>query len=387
MKRTTPILFTLACILTSLLSATVLAQSSIEITSSDGSKLEGEVLETFNRPWAMAFLPDGRALVSEKAGKIWLLGTDGKKLAEVKGVPSSKMMGQGGLGDIVVHPEFATNQTVFISYVDRDEKDDAFSGAAVNRAKLNLEANSAALEQSENIWQQLPKVTGNGHYAHRIAVSDDGYVFITSGDRQKFSPSQNMAMTIGKVVRIHQDGSIPEDNPFAKNGPVTNEIWTLGHRNPLGIDFDLDGKLWVHEMGPAHGDELNLIEKARNYGYPVVSEGSHYSGVEIPSHASMPIYVAPVVSWVPAISPAGLMIYKGDKYNEWRGDGFIGGLSSRAIIRVEFETHDSRPRYRAKEAARYDWGQRVREIEQNAQGDIFVLEDGTSGRLIKILQK
>lgn len=362
----------------------VFSQTVIEMNSTDGAELKGEVLETFNRPWAMAFLPDGRALVSEKTGAIWLLDRNGKKQAEVTGVPETQAKGQGGLGDIVVHPEFASNNTVFISYVGRDKNDDRFSGAVVERARLELTSDSARLTQRENIWEQSPKVTGNGHYAHRIALSADGYVFITSGDRQKFTPSQNMAMNIGKVVRIHQDGSIPDDNPFAKNGPVTNEIWTLGHRNPLGIDFDLDGNLWVHEMGPAHGDELNLIEKARNYGYPVVSEGSHYSGVEIPSHASMPIYVAPTVAWVPAISPAGFMIYKGDKYTDWRGDGFIGGLSSKAIIRVEFEKHEKRPHHRAKEAARYDWGQRVREIEQNAQGDIFVLEDGNSGRLIKI---
>jgi glucose/arabinose dehydrogenase len=227
-------------------------------------------------------------------------------------------------------------------------------------------------------------MTGNGHYAHRLALSPDGYLFITSGDRQKFTPAQNMAMNLGKVVRINQDGSVPQDNPFYGNGDVTSQIWTLGHRNPLGIDFDAKGNLWVHEMGPRHGDELNLIERARNYGYPVVSQGVHYSGVDIPNHETNPVFMAPATAWVPAISPAGFIIYKGDKFADWTGDGFIGGLSSKALVRVSFSEHDKRPVLRAQESARYEWGVRVREVEQSAQGDIFVLEDGADGRLLKL---
>ncbi|GAA0859216.1 PQQ-dependent sugar dehydrogenase [Aliiglaciecola litoralis] len=363
------------------------AVAMVNINSSDGVVIQGEELETFNRPWAMAFLPSGQALVTEKSGAIWLVENTGKKITTVAGAPEISARGQGGMGDIIVHPDFGDNGVVFISYVERDPNDDAFSGAVVERATLSLSNSAAKLEERKIIWRQSPKVSGNGHYAHRLALSPDGKLFITSGERQKFTPAQNMAMNLGKVVRINQDGSIPEDNPFYVNGPITNQIWSLGHRNPLGIDFDLDGQLWVHEMGPRHGDELNLIEKARNYGYPNVSEGAHYSGVEIPSHDTVPVYVSPVVAWVPAISPAGFVIYKGDKYPNWKGDGFIGGLSSKAIIRVEFEKHQERPHLRAKEAARYEWGQRVREIEQNQQGELFVLEDGENGRLIKLSVK
>jgi glucose/arabinose dehydrogenase len=365
-------------------SALSMAQDKAVMQGTDNTIIYGEVLETFTMPWAMALLPSGQGLVTERTGALWLIDESGKKQFQVSNVPSVDAKGQGGLGDIIVHPDFADNGVVFLSYVERDPKDDEFSGALVERATLTLTANSATLNEREVVWTQSPKTTGNGHYGHRLAVSPDGYLFITSGERQKFTPAQNMAMNLGKVVRINQDGSVPKDNPFYDNGEVTNQIWTLGHRNPLGIDFDANGKLWVHEMGPRHGDELNLIERGRNYGYPVVSQGDHYSGVTIPNHEEIPIYYSPIADWVPAISPAGFIIYKGEKFADWTGNGFIGSLSAQALVRVNFFTNDSRPTLDAKEAARYEWGSRVREIEQSAGGDIYVLEDGSSGRLLKL---
>jgi glucose/arabinose dehydrogenase len=361
-----------------------MAQDKVVMQGTDNTTIYGEVLATFTMPWAMALLPNGQGLVTERTGALWLIDESGKKQFQVSNVPSVDARGQGGLGDIIVHPDFADNGVVFLSYVERDPKDDEFSGALVERATLTITANSATLNQREVVWTQTPKTTGNGHYGHRLAVSPDGYLFITSGERQKFTPAQNMAMNLGKVVRINQDGSVPKDNPFYGNGEVTNQIWTLGHRNPLGIDFDAKGKLWVHEMGPRHGDELNLIERGRNYGYPVVSQGDHYSGVTIPNHEEIPLYYSPIADWVPAISPAGFIIYKGEKFADWTGNGFIGSLSAQALVRVSFFTNDSRPTLDAKEAARYEWGSRVREIEQSAGGDIYVLEDGSSGRLLKL---
>ncbi len=214
-------------------------------------------------------------------------------------------------------------------------------------------------------------MTGNGHYGHRIGVSPDNYLFISSGERQHFTPSQNMAMNLGKVIRLNRDGSVPQDNPFAASGGVTAQIWTLGHRNPLGLDFDASGQLWVHEMGPRDGDELNKIVRASNYGYPVVSNGKHYSGVEIPDHDENPVFDKPAVYWVPAISPAGLSIYKKDLFSDWTGDAFIGGLSSQALIRVDMDAKGG-----PKEAARYSWDERIREVETGADGAIYVLEDG-----------
>ncbi|VEL98070.1 glucose/arabinose dehydrogenase [Alteromonas sp. 76-1] len=356
--------------------------TQIDMKGSKGTMLVGEAITSFENPWAMAFLPDGHSLVTEKAGTLWLLNKNQQKRFAVTGTPNVTPRGQGGLGDVIVHPEFKTNSTIYISYIERDPKDDAYSGAVIERATLNISDSGANLSDREVIWHQSPKVTGNGHYSHRMAFSPDGYLFITSGDRQKFTPAQNMAMNLGKILRLNADGSVPQDNPFYGNGSVTEQIWTLGHRNPLGIDFDEQGNLWSHEMGPRHGDELNIIEKARNYGYPVVSQGDHYSGVKIPNHEDYPIYKAPENAWVPAISPAGFIIYKGDMYKDWKGNGFIGGLSSEALVRVTFSQDGQK--WNVEEAERYEWGKRVREVEQDNKGNIYVLEDKEGGRLIKL---
>ena len=368
---------------------------AIDIVSTAGTSLKGTPIETFSRPWAMTFLPDGRSLVTEKGGTLWLLGTDGKKLGQISGVPSVGAQGQGGLGDVILHPDFASNGVVYLSFVERDGNDSSLSGAAVERATLSLTDSGGTLDSGEVIWRQVPKVTGNGHYAHRMAFSPDGHLFITSGDRQKFTPAQNMAMNLGKVIRLTDTGDVPADNPFVGQGGVTEQIWSLGHRNPLGIDFDADGQLWVHEMGPKDGDELNRIIRAENYGYPEVSEGSHYSGEPIPSHSTNPAFENPAKAWVPAISPAGFEIYEGDVFSDWKGDGLIGGLSSRAIIRVTFEkaptdnTGAAAERVKteetiAQEAERYSWGVRIREIEQGPNGEVYVLEDGDNGRLVRL---
>ena len=366
------------------MSAVTVAEGKVTMQGSDGTALYGEFLETFSTPWAMALLPDGQGLVTEKTGTLWLIDQSGKKRFTVSNLPNINAQGQGGLGDIIVHPDFMNNGLVFLSYVERNAQNTKLSGAVVARAKLAITASGAALSERNIIWRQSPKMTGNGHYGHRLAISAEGYLFITSGDRQKFTPAQDMAMNLGKIIRINQDGSTPNDNPFYGDGEISGQIWTIGHRNPLGIDFDAKGNLWAHEMGPRHGDELNLIERGENYGYPLVSQGTHYSGADIPNHESKPSFAAPTAYWVPAISPAGFIIYKGTKFRDWTGDGFIGGLSSKALVRVSFTEHEKPPILRAQEAARYEWGSRVREIEQSEAGDIFILEDGDNGRLLKL---
>jgi glucose/arabinose dehydrogenase len=350
------------------------------ITGSDDVKLTATHLETFDKPWAMATLPDGRSLVTEKEGTIWLLSAEGKKLGEITGGPEVTERGQGGLGDIYVPADFDQSGEVYISYVERDAKNDSLSGAVVESATLTLTPTGGTLSDMNRVWTQSPKVQGNGHYGHRIGVSPDNYLFISSGERQKFTPAQNMDMNLGKIIRLNRDGSIPEDNPFVENGGIASQIWTLGHRNPLGLDFDAEGQLWIHEMGPKHGDELNKIVRSENYGYPIVSNGDHYSGVEIPDHDTMPIFEAPSVYWVPAISPAGFSIYKGDVFADWKGDGFIGGLSSQALIRVDMDAEDG-----PVEAGRYEWGKRIREVETGIDGAIYVLEDEEGGRLMKLM--
>lgn len=377
-----------------LLSAAVLAISATAqaetIKGSAGSEIEVIELETFDGPWAMTQLPDGRMLVTEQSGSLWLVGRDGKKLGKIGNLPSVTERNQGGMGDIILDPNFADNKRIFISYVERDAKDDSLSGAVVESATLTASTRGGSLVQRQRIWEQSPKVTGNGHYGHRMAFSPEnaqdggGYLYITSGERQKFTPAQSMDMNLGKVVRLNADGTIPEDNPFAEQGGVTEQIWTLGHRNPLGIDFDGQGRLWVHEMGPKHGDELNHIVRSSNYGYPVVSNGDHYSGVEIPDHDENPVFKKPAAFWVPAISPAGFTIYDGSKFTDWQGHGFIGGMSSKALVRVEFEEGKRGPT--AKEAERFEWGNRIREVETGLDGAIYVLEDD-EGRLLRITPK
>jgi glucose/arabinose dehydrogenase len=209
---------------------------------------------SFEEPWAMTFLPDGRQLVTEKAGRLQLVSMDGTSSLVFDAFPGLLYGGQGGLGDVVLHPDFAANKLVYISYAEAGEGD--LAGAAVARGRLELNATAGVLKDLEVIWRQVPKVTGRGHYGHRIAFSPDGYLFISSGDRQKFDPAQDMQGNLGKILRLNDDGSVPADNPFAEQGGITAQIWTLGHRNPLGIAFDASGRLWTTEMGPQHGDEL-----------------------------------------------------------------------------------------------------------------------------------
>jgi len=349
------------------------------ISGTDGSSVRAAPLETFDKPWAMTFLPDGRALVTEKGGVIWLLGVNGKKAGKVTGGPDVKERGQGGLGDIILHPDFATTGQIYLSYAERNADNDELSGAAVAIAKLTLTETGGTLSDRSVLWRQFDAVIGNGHYGHRLAVSPDRFLFISSGERQKFTPAQDMGSTLGKVVRLNLDGSVPADNPFAAQGGPAAEVWTLGHRNPLGLAFAADGKLWLHEMGPRHGDELNLIVRGQNYGYPEVSNGDHYDGRDIPDHPTRPEFAPPAAFWVPAISPAGLDIYEGALFPAWAGNALIGGLSSEALVRVAIAADG-----KAAEAARYEWGKRVREVEEGPDGAVYVLEDKEDARLLRL---
>ncbi|MFK8051448.1 MAG: PQQ-dependent sugar dehydrogenase [Woeseiaceae bacterium] len=366
------------------------APSEMSVSNATSAPATGEKIElagsppfdaysfaSFDEPWAMTFMPNGQLLVTEKSGQLLIVEQSGTKIATVGGTPEVDYGGQGGLGDVVLHPEFAENNIIYLSFAEAG--DDDTRGAAVLRAKLEITNAYARLTDSEVIWRQTPKVTGRGHFGHRIAFSDDGYLFISSGDRQKFDPAQDMNSTMGKVVRLNDDGSTPADNPFADQGGVTSQIWSFGHRNPLGLSFDVNGQLWNSEMGPRHGDELNAVKPGNNYGYPLVSNGDHYNGDQIPDHDTRPDLVAPAAYWVPAISPAGLMIYSGDLFDGWTNNAFLGGLSSKALIRVELDGDQ------AKEVARYPMNQRIREIEQGPDGAIWLLEDLADGRLLKLV--
>ena len=347
-------------------------------------------ITSFDEPWAMAFLPDGRILVTEKKGLLRLVGQDGQSFGVIRGIPDVDYFGQGGLGDVVLHPDFENNNLVYISYAEGGVG--GTRGAAVARGTLELTGRGGMLHDLEVVWRQYPKQVGFGHYGHRIAFDADGYLWISSGDRQKFTPSQDMQSTIGKVVRLHDDGSIPEDNPFVDyysqdafvdNEGVYPEIWSLGHRNPLGLAFDLDGQLWLIEMGPAGGDELNLIKRGANYGYPLVSNGEHYDGRPIPDHDTRPEFAEPAIWWT-TISPGHLMAYSGDAFPEWKGNLFASGLSSQAILRIELDGES------ATEAERFEMGARIRNVTQGPNGNLWVLEDErreSQGRLLKLTPK
>lgn len=337
----------------------------------------------FDEPWAMTFLPDGRLLVTEKKGNLLLVDQDGTK-TEISNIPEVDYGGQGGFGDVILAPDFATSGRIYLSWVEAGDNDTR--GAVVAHATLSLapnspdvEAEAPALDNLTKIWTQNPKVTGRGHYSHRMVFSPDGqYLFIGSGERQKFDPSQDMTGNLGKIIRLNPDGSVPEDNPFVGEDDILPEIWSSGHRNILGMAFDDQGRLWNQEMGPKDGDELNLVKAKANYGYPIVSEGDHYDGKKIPNHDTRPEFEAPKVAWVPTIAPSGMIFYSGDLFPAWKGSAFIGGLASEAIIRVSFDG-DS-----AEEAERYDMGRRIREVEQGPDGSLWVLEDGEGGRLLKL---
>lgn len=337
----------------------------------------------FREPWAMTFLPDGSLLITEKAGTLVHFDPASGKRGVVSGTPAVAYGGQGGFGDVVVHPQFAGNGLVYYSYAE--EGDDDTRGAAVARARLVLDADGGGqLREAQVIWRQTPKVSGGGHYGHRLAFGPDGKLWISSSERQKFDPAQDMKANLGKIIRLNDDGGIPADNPFVAQGAPADQVWSLGHRNALGLAFDANGRLWEHEMGPKGGDELNLIQRGGNYGYPIVSNGDHYDGRDIPDHDTRPEFIAPVVTWRQVISPAGFIIYNGALFPQWQGSGFIGGLSSKSLVRVAFDGE------KAREAERFDMGQRIREVEQGPDGAIWLLEDqkdGQGGRLLKLTPK
>ncbi len=352
------------------------ASGSNIIQGNAGSKLLYDSFGTFNEPWAMTFLPDGKLLVTEKSGTLILFNPDDRSKVPVHGLPKVAYGGQGGLGDIILHPQFEKNNLIYLSYAEQGPS--GTRGAAVARAEFSPRSVNPKFDNLEVIWRQIPKVTGYGHYSHRLAFSPDGYLFITSGERQKQSPAQSWTQNLGKVIRLNADGTVPPDNPFQNKGELAKSFWTLGHRNLLGIAFDQGGRLWTHEMGPRHGDEFNLIIAGQNYGWPIVSWGDHYSGIPIPDHDTRPEFHTPEEYWVSSIAPSGLIIYSGAMFPDWQGNAFIGGLVSTSLVRVRISGDQ------AQEVERFPMKKRIREVELGPDGAIWVLEDRKGGRLLRL---
>ena len=341
-------------------------------------RLAIENLATFDEPWAIAFEPGtGTLFVTERPGRIRFRQSNGR-MGTVTGVPKVDYGGQGGLGDFAFAPDYATSRTVYLSWAEPGEGDTR--GAAVGRAKLVCEEHdSCTLQGLQVVWRQSPKTTGKGHYSHRIAFSTDGsHMFIASGDRQKMQPAQDMGGNLGKIVRLLPDGTPAPGNPFADRGGLATQSWTLGHRNILGLHFDAAGRLWDLEHGPRGGDELNLVERGRNYGWPIVSQGNHYSGESIPRHTTRPEFAAPAISWNPVIAPGDFLFYSGSAFPAWRGQAIITGLVCECLVRVAIDGDT------AREVGRIPMGKRIRDIAQAPDGALWVIEDKEGARLRRI---
>jgi aldose sugar dehydrogenase len=404
--------FSNAVLLLTLTSPAAWAQVNVGEQKPEGTlPFEVTTVSTFSLPWRIAFLPDGRMLVTEKIGPIWLVSAEGQKIAPLGGTPAVYWQGQNGMLGVFVSPHYATDQSIYITYI---EPGDYGGGQALARAKLNAER-VPRLESFEVIWRQMPRGKG-GQAGGQIAFSSDGqYLFMSVGDRQRMTPAQDPNQPVGKILRLTLDGKPapgnpdfgktgaatiplidpPKDTEAAKTAPVISsytfpspnltpaETWASGVRAPYGLAFSPSGELWEVEHGPRGGDELNLVEKGKNYGWPLVSYGMNYNEVPIPAPDTRPELAKPVLYWTPVIAPGNLMFYRGAKsFPQWDGSGFVSGLASHTLTRILFDGKGG-----AKTAERWDLGKRIRDVAEAPDGTLWLLEDANPGALIHITPK
>lgn len=339
-----------------------------------------EVAEDLDSPWAIAFLPDRRMLVTEKLdGELFIVSPDGKKSPAVEGVPKVDSGGQGGLLDVALAPDYATSRLIYLSYYEPRENG---NGLAVAQARL-VEGDKPKLEAVKVVFRMQPTLDSDKHAGGRLVFAPDGNLFVALGDRSVMEgrvQARDLGSHFGKIVRIRPDGSVPEGNPFVGRDGAKPEIWTLGHRNILAADLDAQNRLWVVEMGPQGGDELNLIERGKDYGWPTIGYGEEYGGKRIHDKTQAPGLEQPIYYWDPVISPGALTIYSGDLFPEWKGDFLIAGLSSQALVRLELKDD----RVVGEERLLAKRGDRIREVVQGPEGAVYLLTDGSDAKLLKL---
>jgi len=346
------------------------AETTID-TESGPIKVE-TIASGLENPWGLAFLPDGRMLVTERPGRLRIIAKDGAKSEPLKGVPELFAQGQGGLLDVKLDPGFASNGLVYLSYAEPGE---GGAGTAVARGKLG----DGGLDNVEVIFRQQPKVEGGNHFGGRLAFAPDGKLFVTLGERFKFTPAQDLSNDLGKIVRINPDGTVPQDNPFVGKAGARPEIWSYGHRNPQGAAIHpVTGKLWESEFGPKGGDEVNIPKAGKNYGWPAVSWGSNYDDTPIPPPPTHPEFTDAVAHWNPVISPSGIAFYTADAIPGWKGNLLLAGLSSQAIIRLALDGET------VTGEERIPVGARIRDVVQGPDGAVYALTDAVDGSILKL---
>ena len=328
-----------------------------------------EIADDLDTPWGMAFLPDGRMLVTERPGDLVIVDRDGEVSKPLEGTPTVYAQGQGGLMDVALHPRFAENRMVYLTFAEPGDGGEA--GTALGRGRLA----DGRIEGFEVIWRQTPKLVGPNHFGNRIVFAPDGKLFLALGERFQFAPAQDLSNTLGVIVRLNEDGSIPSDNPFVGRRDADAAIWSYGHRNIEAAAMDANGRLWVGEMGPLGGDELNWIERGANYGWPVVSWGLNYNGVDIPDPTAFPEYADAAHHWSPVRSPSGMIVYTGAMFPAWRGDLLMGALSAGGVERIDLESG-------AVVGTEFlPLNTRIREVEQGPDGAVYLLtNDRMSGK-------